>query len=193
MMATTLSKRAACGRPSSSVIPGTKISRRSSWKYNPCLRGWTIKFWSSNHSCGKFLLFMMFTSAPVSTRARMEKVLSSKIISNHIFKLSGYSLDLDLLVWLTDFPFPVTLGQKALWRISEFSGVGLSFTRSAWAIDTERYGSWGFSASSPLRYRPPYSCCTLSLLASRWYAQVKNPWRNSLPSFSQHLHLLFRV
>jgi hypothetical protein len=120
------------------------------------------------YSRGIMPLFMMFTSAPVSTRARMEKVLSSTMTSNHIFKLSGYSLDLDLLVWLIDFSFPVTLGHEALWWTSDTPGLGLSFPRSARATDTERYGSWGFSASPPVRDRPPYACCSLSLLASRW-------------------------
>ncbi len=57
----------------------------------------------------------------------MEKVLSSTITSSHIFKLSGYSIDLDLLVWLTDFPFPVTLGQESLCRTSESLGKGYRF------------------------------------------------------------------
>ncbi len=57
----------------------------------------------------------------------MEKVLSSTMTSNHIFKLSGYSRELDLLVWLTDFPFPVTLGHEALWGISESPGLGYRF------------------------------------------------------------------
>ncbi len=84
---------------------------------------------------------MMFTYAPVSTRALMEKVLSSTITFSHIFKLSGYYLDLDLLVWLIDLPFPVTLGQEALWMASESPGLGLLFPRSARATDTEPYGS----------------------------------------------------
>jgi hypothetical protein len=203
-----------CIHPSSSVIPSTKISRRSSWKYNPCLRGWTKKFWSAIHfyeriactvistsyiwmlhctltaccpalvfpscilsprmnrspplslvsfaprntsgllsfckySCGIIHLFMIFTSAPVSTRARMENVLSSTKTSSHIFNLSGYSLDLYLLVWLTDFHFLVTLGHEALCRTSESPGLGLSFPRSALDTDTERYEIWGFSASFP--------------------------------------------
>ncbi len=57
----------------------------------------------------------------------MEKNMSSTMTSNHIFKLSGYSLDLDLLVWLTDFPFPVTLGHEALWGFRNLLGWGYRF------------------------------------------------------------------
>ena len=46
--------------------------------------------------------------------ALMGNVLSSTSISIHTFKLSGYSLCLDLLVWLMDLPLPVTLGQNAV-------------------------------------------------------------------------------
>ena len=56
----------------------------------------------------------MFTSAPVSMSALMGNVLSSTSMSIHTFKLSWYSLYLDLLVWLLDLPLPVTLG-KMLW------------------------------------------------------------------------------
>ena len=119
------------------------------------------------YSCGIIPLFMMFTSAPVSMRARMEKVFPSAMTSNHTFKLSGCSLDLDLLVWFINFPLPVTLGHEALYWVSDSSGLWLLFPRSARATDTERFGSWGFSASPPVRDRPPYACLSFIRSDSR--------------------------
>ena len=90
----------------------------------------------------------MFTSAQVSMSALMGNVLSSTSISIHTFKLSGYSLCLDLLVWLMDLPLPVTLGQNAVDGLDD-SGVGIR--RSAFATFTERVGSWDLLASPPER------------------------------------------
>ncbi len=196
-----------------------KDFRRSSWKYNPCLRGWTIIFFVCQpfifwglpalkflpHTYGYCIViwllaapqwffpqaflnlectglfiwalirhpqyqwvavylqkFFMYNSPvydinfPSSVqRALMESVLSSTIIFGHIFEPSGYSLDLELLVLFIFLHFPITLRLEARWGVSESPGLGLLHLRSARAIDTERYGRWGFSASSPLRDRPP--------------------------------------
>ena len=95
--------------------------------------------------------FIMFTSAPVSMSALMGNVLSSTSISIHTFKLSGYSLCLDLLVWLMDLPLPVTLGQNAVDGLDKGCDSGVGIRRSAFATLTERVGSWDLPASPPER------------------------------------------
>ena len=93
----------------------------------------------------------MFTSAPVSMSALMGNVLSSSSIYIHTFKLSGYSLCLDLLVWLMDLPLPMTLGQNAVDGLDNGWGGWVGTRRSAFATFTERVGSWDLLASPPKR------------------------------------------
>ena len=87
--------------------------------------------------------------------ALIGNVLSSTSISIHTFKLSGYSLCLDLLVWLMDLPLPVTLGQNAVDGLDMGGDMGGDkggvLRRSAFATFTERVGSWDLPASPPER------------------------------------------
>ena len=77
----------------------------------------------------------------------MGNVLSSTSISIHTFKLSGYFLFLDLLVWLMDLPLPVTLGQNAVDGLDKGRDGWVGIRRSAFATFTERVGSWDLLAS----------------------------------------------